>query len=92
MVADLQTRARFKLPATIPSELIWRLDVNQYHQMIQSGILTDDDPVELLEGLLVLKMPKHPSHTLTTQLTRDALARLLPPGWFVRPGADHHRG
>lgn len=51
--------------------------------MIQNGILTDDDPVELLEGWLVLKMPKKPAHTLTTQLTRDALARLLPAHWFI---------
>ena len=43
-------------PAAVPSEPIWRLSVAQYHAMIQSGILTDDDPVELLEGWLVVKM------------------------------------
>jgi hypothetical protein len=34
-----------------------RFTVEQYHQMIRACILTDDDPVELLEGLLV-KKPK----------------------------------
>lgn len=41
---------------TVPNDPIWRLTVEQYHQMIQDGILTEDDPVELLEGLLVTKM------------------------------------
>jgi Uma2 family endonuclease len=59
------------------------LRIEQYHQMIQAGILTDDDPVELLEGWLVTKMPKNPPHTLTTQLTRDALTALVPAGYYV---------
>jgi hypothetical protein len=36
---------------------IWRLRVDQYHAMIRTGILTEDDSVELLEGWLVVKMP-----------------------------------
>lgn len=67
----------------VPGDPIWRLSVAQYHQMIGAGILTDDDPVELLEGWLVAKMPKNPPHSLATQLTREALARILPAGWFV---------
>jgi Uma2 family endonuclease len=51
--------------------------------MIDAGILTDDDRVELLEGWLVPKMPKNPPHCLSTELTREALARLLPAGFFV---------
>lgn len=67
----------------VPTDPIWRLSIGQYHRMVQAGILTDDDPVELLEGWLVIKMPKNPPHRLTTQLTREALARLLPTGWYV---------
>ncbi|MCI0529796.1 MAG: Uma2 family endonuclease [Nitrospira sp.] len=67
----------------VPTDFIWRLSVSQYHEMIRAGILTEDDPVELLEGWLVTKMPKNPPHRLTTQLTREALARLLPIGWYV---------
>ncbi|MBW4441599.1 MAG: Uma2 family endonuclease [Plectolyngbya sp. WJT66-NPBG17] len=51
--------------------------------MIQLGILTDDDPVELLEGWLVYKMPKNPPHRIATKLTRDALDQILPSGWYV---------
>lgn len=70
-------------PAAVPSEPIWRLSVAQYHAMIQSGILTDDDPVELLEGWLVAKMPKNPRHRATTRIIRGALESLLPAGWYV---------
>src|SRR5205085_6956634 len=68
---------------TPPADPIWRLSIDQYHQMTRTGILTDDDPVELLEGWLVTKMPKNPPHRLSTQLTREALERLLPAHWHV---------
>jgi Uma2 family endonuclease len=68
----------------VPIELIWRLSVEQYHAMIQAGILAEDDPVELLEGWLVTKMPKNPRHSLVTQLVQAALSRSLPAGWHAR--------
>jgi Uma2 family endonuclease len=67
----------------MPTEPVWRLSVEDYHQMIRAGILTDDDPIELLEGLLVPKMTKHRPHTITTWLTRQAIASLVPDGWYV---------
>jgi len=69
--------------AAVPTEVIWRLSVDQYHAMLRAGILTEDDPVEMLEGWLVTKMPRNPQHRVVTQLTREALARLLPGGWYV---------
>ncbi len=69
--------------AVAPPDLIWRLSVAQYHEMIEAGILTADDPVELLGGCLVPKMPKNPRHTLANGLIREALVRLLPEGWFA---------
>ncbi len=71
------------LPPAVPTDFIWRLSVEHYHEMIRSGILTDDDPVELLEGWLVTKMAKNPRHTLATQLLRENLEPLLGPGWFL---------
>ncbi len=61
-----------------------RLSVSQYHAMIASGILTDSDPIELLEGCLITKMPKNPPHSISTGLLLDALLRLLPLGWSLR--------
>ncbi|MEP0792285.1 MULTISPECIES: Uma2 family endonuclease [Cyanophyceae] len=69
--------------AAVPTEPVWRLSVEQYHQMIRLGILSDDDPVELLDGWLVYKMPKNPPHRATTKLTRNALEAVIPEGWYV---------
>lgn len=66
-----------------PPDRVWPLSVGQYHAMIQTGILTEDDPVELLEGYLVPKMPKRPRHRVTTRLIRLALESQVPPGWYV---------
>lgn len=71
-----------QIPA-VPTEPIWRFNVEQYHQMIRQGILTKDDPVELLEGWLIPKMPKNPPHRVATKLTRNILEELVPNGWYV---------
>jgi Uma2 family endonuclease len=67
----------------IPDVPIYRLSVEQYHAMARAGILTEDDPVELLEGWLVQKMTKYRPHVIATGLVRRALERLLPAGWYV---------
>jgi Uma2 family endonuclease len=69
--------------AAVPTDYIWRLSLGQYHEMIRVGILTDDDPVELLDGWLVYKMPKNPPHRVATRMLRQALERITPPGWYV---------
>src|SRR5688572_31775691 len=68
--------------ATYTDEPIFRLTVDQYHELIRSGKLTDDDPVELLEGILVFKMPKKTPHATATRMARRAIEPLLPQGWF----------
>ncbi len=73
-----------RLATALPAELLWRLSVDQYHAMIAAGILTENDPVELLAGWLISKMPKNPRHSLSTELTREALSGLVPEGWHVR--------
>src|SRR5216684_4112577 len=65
-------------------ECLWRLSVEQYHAMIQAGILDEDDPVELLEGWLVTKIAKSPKHSAVTHLIQAALTHILPSGWHVR--------
>jgi Uma2 family endonuclease len=66
-----------------PATALYRLSVEQYHDMIRQGILKDGDPVELVEGILVMKRTKSPRHTFATQTLRDLLPGLLPSGWFV---------
>ena len=70
--------------AAYTSEPIYRLTVDQWHDLIDRGKLTADDPVELIEGMLVFKMPKNPPHALTTGLLEDMVRPLLPAGWHFR--------
>jgi len=70
-------------PPVVPTEPVWRLRVEQYHEMIRTGILTEDDPVELLDGWLVPKMPKSRRHSIATQQARAAIERVVPSGWHV---------
>jgi Uma2 family endonuclease len=58
--------------------------VEQYHAMIVAGVLTENDPVELLEGVLVFKMPKNPPHSYSTDVAQKAVGALLPDVWSYR--------
>jgi hypothetical protein len=62
---------------------IWPISVAAYHDMIDKGILKSDDPVELLEGVIVQKMGKNPPHRIATRATCLALERSIPTGWYV---------
>lgn len=62
---------------------IARFSVPRYQRMIESGILTTEDKVELLENYVVLKMPKNPPHDGTIDLVKAAFAS-LPAGWMLR--------
>src|SRR5687768_4706512 len=66
---------------TLTPEPVFRLSVEQYHTMIETGGLTDDDPVELLEGVLVFKPSKNPKHGVAVRLLTTVMDRLLPPDW-----------
>ena len=60
-----------------------RFSVSRYQRMIEAGILTSEDKVELLENHVVLKMPRNPPHDGTIDLVKAALAN-LPAGWLLR--------
>jgi len=61
-----------------------RFSVEEYHRLIEAGILTEDDPVELLEGWIVQKMARNPPHDSTVDQTRELLEGILPAEWLVR--------
>jgi Uma2 family endonuclease len=60
------------------------LTVDQYDRMVEKGILPETNRFELIEGRIVEKDVKAPAHPTATDLTRRAIERLLPPGWYVR--------
>ena len=63
---------------------LYRFRVEQYERMIEAGVLTSADRVELLEGIVVLKMTQHPPHAVAIDYSLDALRPLLPEGWRLR--------
>ena len=61
-----------------------RFSVDEYHRMIETGILDETDRVELLAGYVVLKMPRNPPHDGTIQLVSETLGTIVPKGWRLR--------
>jgi Uma2 family endonuclease len=63
---------------------LFRLTVDQYHEMIRTHTLTTDDRVELLDGYLVNKLPQNTPHGSTVDRLTEDLNRVKPAGWRVR--------
>jgi len=63
---------------------VHRLTVAQYRALGEAGVLTENDQVELLEGLIVPKMNINPRHSMTVQVTSEVLRGKLPQGWCLR--------
>jgi Uma2 family endonuclease len=61
-----------------------RFTVPEYHRLIELGILTEDDNLELLEGYLVHKMTRNPPHDAALQMGAKTWHRLLPASWDLR--------
>lgn len=61
-----------------------RFTVDEYHRIIQSGIISSGERCELLDGWIVLKMTRSPLHDLALGLAEDEVERRLPQGWFRR--------
>jgi Uma2 family endonuclease len=73
---------------TIESPYSWplyRMPVEQYEAMVESGCFSKHDRLHLINGMLVAKVTQGDDHCVTDDLCRVALSAVLPPGWFVRP-------
>jgi Uma2 family endonuclease len=91
-IAPTQPATAPTQPATLPgaatpppvSPELYRLSVEQYKRMGDAGILTDDDRVELVQGLLYRKPMKKGPHSIACRETSTALTRIVPiEGYFV---------
>ncbi len=60
----------------------WTRD--EYARLIDHGFLDEDDPVELLDGLLLVKEPQPSRHRTSVQLVARAVERAFGEGWFVQ--------
>ena len=57
---------------------------HEYARLIDHALLDEDDPVELLDGLLLVKEPQHSPHRTAVILVAKALERGFGEGWFVQ--------
>jgi Uma2 family endonuclease len=76
-------RVKQEAPPTVYPPL-YRLSVEQYHRMARTGILPEDNTVEMLEGLLVTKMTKGPPHETCLGILNRRLVRALPDDKLLR--------
>ena len=68
----------------VPLFPVRRFTVDEYHRIMQAGVLTENESVELLEGWIVDKMPHNPIHDATIDQTAEVLRGRLPSGWRMR--------
>jgi Uma2 family endonuclease len=61
-----------------------KLTVKQYHQMIAAGILPEGEPIELLEGYMVLKMSRGTPHDEALDFLDELLNPMIPAGYHYR--------
>ncbi len=61
-----------------------RITVDEYHRMIEAGILDEDDNVELIRGVLVAHSPQKGPHARIIQRLTGLLVRALGEAWDVR--------
>jgi len=72
-------------PPILPVSRTRTYTVAEYHDLIERGILTTADKVELINGVLVDRMPKNPPHESAVRRLNPRLVRLLPAGWVLSP-------
>jgi Uma2 family endonuclease len=64
--------------------VLHRWSRDEYARLIDHGFLDEDDPIELLDGLLLIKEPQHSPHRTAVLLVAKAMERAFEEGWFVQ--------
>jgi Uma2 family endonuclease len=73
--------------ATFPAAPVFpvrRFTVEEYHRLADLGVLTEDDRVELLNGVISPKMVHKPPHDAAIELADESIRSRLPAGWRIR--------
>lgn len=58
----------------------------EYDRAIEAGLFHEDEPIELIDGQLVVREPQNTPHARAVELAIDALRAAFGPGWRIRPG------
>jgi Uma2 family endonuclease len=68
----------------VPPYEVRRFSVDEYEQLGATGVLTEDDNVELLNGWIVKKRTKNPPHDALVDFLNSLLVPHVPRGWKLR--------
>jgi Uma2 family endonuclease len=72
------------VPHYLQQSTFRKFTLDEYHKMIETGVLIDGEPYELLEGHLVHKMSRGSPHDWAVQVLTKRLVRMMPDDWDVR--------
>ena len=61
-----------------------RFTAEEVGRMVEVGILDEDEPLELLDGELIVMTPQSPVHAMTAEKVRRLLERAYGPGYHTR--------
>jgi Uma2 family endonuclease len=76
---------RAERSGTLGGMALHPLSVDDYHRMIEAGVLTEDDRVELLDGVIVDMSPEGPDHSaVIARLNRFLVRGIDDPALLVR--------
>jgi len=67
-----------------PRPALHRWTRHEYDRLIEHGFFDEDDPIELLDGLLLVKEPQSSPHRTAVLLAAKTLERAFGDGWFVQ--------
>ncbi len=65
-------------------EWLWRMTRARYDAMVANGALEEDEPIELLDGLLIVREPEGGRHAVIVGRVRRALEAAFGQGCYVR--------
>jgi hypothetical protein len=71
-------------PPAIPPLPVRRFTVDEYHELIESGMISEDDRVELLHGWITAKMGINPPHNTAVNKLMKAFLAMTGPDGVVR--------
>ena len=77
--------AQTLLPPVATEDGLYRMSAEKYDAMVASGALGPDDPIELIDGLLVYKMPQNAPHATAVVKLNAWLVINAGAGYCVRP-------
>jgi Uma2 family endonuclease len=62
----------------------FRMSIDQYEKLVDSGVFTKRDKLQLINGRLVANVTKNPPHAVVTGRCRLALDKMIPPACHTR--------